>query len=691
MRHAAGHATGAEDGAERDRRTGVCVVGSGTRFLSGISVYTMRLANALAASRPASVLTMRQLLPTRLYPGGARVGASLINLEPHPHVAVFDGVDWYWIPSIVRAIVFLARRRPGVVVMQWWTGTVLHTYLVIAIVARLLGARVIVEFHEILDTGEARILPARAYVGVLAPMLFRLAAAYTVHSQFDRDLLRGRYRLGRRPVVVVPHGPHDHYQSPESDSAPVSREAPAEACNLLFFGVIRPYKGLEDLVTAFDAIPPDEIDRYWLTVVGETWEGWDLPATLIERSRYRARITFVNRYVHDRELDAFLRGADAVVLPYLRSSLSGPLHVAMGYGLPIVITNLGGNPEAAEGYGGIVLTEPAQPAALRKALAEVALLRGRQFQHPTDWGQTAQTYDELFERLGVAKADAGAARMNVALASPARPRVAVVSPRYAPDIGGVEQVAERNAEGAVERGIHVEVLTTDPAGRLPRLERIGRVPVRRFPTLLGDAVYFVSPWLARWLYRRPGRYDLVHVHSYHTALAVAVAAVSQLRGMPLVVTAHYHGTGHTGARRALHVLYAPLGRWMLRSADAIICASAAEADLLRRRAGEGLAVTIVPPGIETSEIRDARPLARDAGRSIVLGVGRLEPYKQTARLLDALPLLPGTWTSSWSAMAPRGPISRRRSLRAPSRAEPGCSARSRGPSCSRGIARRTSW
>ena len=68
---------------------------------------------------------------------------------------------------------------------------------------------------------------------------------------------------------------------------------------------------------------------YWLTVVGETWEGYTLPAERIAASRHGARITFVNRYVHDADPDAYLRGADAVMLPYRRSSLSGPLHVAM--------------------------------------------------------------------------------------------------------------------------------------------------------------------------------------------------------------------------------------------------------------------------------------------------------------------------------------------------------------------------
>ncbi len=115
---------------------------------------------------------------------------------------------------------------------------------------------------------------------------------------------------------------------------------------------------------------------YWLTVVGETWEGHTLPAEMIARSPYRDRITFVNRYVHDSELDAYLRGADAVVLPYRRSSLSGPLHVAMGYGLPIVMTDTGGNAEAAEGYAGILLMPVGDVDGAHRATAGAARAAG---------------------------------------------------------------------------------------------------------------------------------------------------------------------------------------------------------------------------------------------------------------------------------------------------------------------------
>lgn len=386
----------------------VCVVGSGTRFLSGISIYTTRLANILAQQQHrTTIVTMRGLLPRRFYPGRVRVGEDLTDLQLDPRVERFDGVNWYWFPSLLRGLWFIARHRPDVIVLQWWTGTVLHTYLALSIAARILRARVVVEFHEVLDTAEASIAPVRVYVGVLAPVIIRLASAFAVHSSFDDELIRSKYRIGSgRPVVVLPHGPHDHYQATgDATTLPPLREAPPEACNLLFFGVIRPYKGLEDLVRAFDAIAPENIDRYWLTVVGETWQGWTLPGELIARSRYRHRITFVNRYVHDSELDAYLRGADVAVLPYHRSSLSGPLHVAMGYGLPIVMTDVGGNVEAAEGYGGTVLIPPQNPEALRTVLENLTQTNVRH-EHPHSWQQTAARYDELFAELGLLPARA---------------------------------------------------------------------------------------------------------------------------------------------------------------------------------------------------------------------------------------------------------------------------------------------
>ena len=378
----------------------VLVLGAGTRLLSAMSYYTIRLTNALASSFTVAILPMRQLIPTFLYPGRSRVGRTSTRLEYRPDVTVMAGVDWYWGPRFLSSLYQVRKWQPDVVVFEWWTGTVLHTYLAVAVLARLLRAKLIVEFHEVLDTGEERIPLARLWVKLLGRQFFRLASGFVIHSEADREPLEARYDLGDRPCVAIPHGPNDHHAASEERPNIVAlRDAPPDAMNLLFFGIIRPYKGLEDLVRAFDLLDPDEAERYWLTVVGETWEGWELPIDLIRQSRYRSRISLVNRFVDDDEVVAYFAGADAVVLPYHRSSASSPASVAMSNGLPLVLTSVGGLPAAVAEYDGAILVSPRDPAALLDALRQLPELRGRRIRNPHSWDRAVSGYAALISRL----------------------------------------------------------------------------------------------------------------------------------------------------------------------------------------------------------------------------------------------------------------------------------------------------
>lgn len=371
----------------------ICVVGPGTRFLSGITYYTYSLIDALTeAGHECSALLIRKLVPVRLYPGRSRVGNTLSDLSLPPGVRHLDGIDWYWGWSLVRAAMFLRRERPQVLVLQWWTGAVLHTYLVLAIVARLLGAQVIVEFHEAQDAGEARVPGAARYMNLIGGTLLRLSSAQLAHSSFDRDLIRHRYGLNGS-VSLVPHAGYEYLAR-----RPPLRAAPPGTINLLYFGVIRPFKGVEDLIGALDLLGTAR-SRFWVTVVGETWEGWDLPGRLIAASPHRDRITLVNRYVTDAEAAGYFAGADVVVLPYHRSSSSGPLQIAMARGLPVVATKVGGLVEAMARYGGAVLVEPGDPASLAEGIHRAAPLAGHSFHGVSTWADTVRDYSGLFDGM----------------------------------------------------------------------------------------------------------------------------------------------------------------------------------------------------------------------------------------------------------------------------------------------------
>jgi hypothetical protein len=129
--------------AQPHHGTRIMVVGSGWHMTSGISHYTYRLSTALAERHQVSALLMRRLVPRRAYPGAARVGADVTGAVYPGDVPVYDGVDWYWGRSMRDAIEFMDRERPEVVILQWWTGAVLHSYLRLASHAARRGARVI--------------------------------------------------------------------------------------------------------------------------------------------------------------------------------------------------------------------------------------------------------------------------------------------------------------------------------------------------------------------------------------------------------------------------------------------------------------------------------------------------------------------------------------------------------------------
>jgi glycosyltransferase involved in cell wall biosynthesis len=394
--------------ASRPRR--VMVVGAGWRFTSGISYYTCRLTNAFAEDDETSAVLMRQLVPTRLYPGRARVGRAVNALQYSPSVDVLDGVDWHWGDSMRRARRFIAEHRPDVLVLQWWTGAVLHSYLRLAADVRRYGGKVVIEWHEVQDTGEARIPGVTRYVETVMRSLLRRVDGHLIHSEYDLQLLRRTYTIPDEKLAIAPHGPYDHYDAEPATAA----DAPRDETTILYFGVIRPYKGVEDLVAAFDLLPEATRSRMRLVLVGEVWEGWTAPLEAAAASPNSDRITVVDRYVDDGEVAAHFAAADAVVLPYRRSSSSGPLHIAMSAGLPVVVGRVGGLVEAAGSYEGVTFVPPGDPAALAEAIARLPELRGRRFADPHSWRTTTDAYDELFDRIAVGGARRSARRAETA-------------------------------------------------------------------------------------------------------------------------------------------------------------------------------------------------------------------------------------------------------------------------------------
>lgn len=209
-------------------------------------------------------------------------------------------------------------------------------------------------------------------------------------------------------------------------------------------------------------------------------------------------------------------------------------------------------------------------------------------------------------------------------------RIAQVVASYHPRIGGVETHVRRLAQGCAAAGDEVTIFTHRFDGS-PLDEWDNAVRVRRLPLTVSSETFPFSLTLFRHLRSCAGNFDLVHVHSYHTL--VGHAAVGS--GLPLIFTPHYHGTGHTALRKALHRLYRPAGGRQFKAADAVICVSDAERDLvIKDFPGTADKVVTVPNGTDPKPA-EAREGWIAPAEPMVLTVGRLERYKNVDLIIDA--------------------------------------------------------
>ena len=204
-----------------------------------------------------------------------------------------------------------------------------------------------------------------------AHRVFAAMDAVVAHSEQGAVRLREEVGLASAKVRVIPHGAFDYLTKlPEEKPLPAELEG-AEGPVVLSFGLLRPYKGIENLLEAFGRLgvqggsePPE------LWVVGN-------PRMEVEPLRQLAarapgRVRFVTRFVEDAEIPAIFRRADLVVLPYLEAEHSGVLYTALAFGKPMVLSAVGGFPEVAEA-GAARLVPPGETAALAAAIEELSV------------------------------------------------------------------------------------------------------------------------------------------------------------------------------------------------------------------------------------------------------------------------------------------------------------------------------
>lgn len=191
-----------------------------------------------------------------------------------------------------------------------------------------------------------------------------------VHCEDAADRVLEEYALPesiRERVTVIPHGHYlDNYKNEISrDEAREQLGFDADELVFLFFGQIKPYKGVFDLLDEFKSIDHPE---YRLLIAGNP--GTSLVRHEIkERAAEDDRVRHILKFIPDNEIQRYMNAADTLVLPYTEISTSGSAILTMSFGKPMVVPRIGCIPETV-GNEGALLYPADDDEGLRNALLE---------------------------------------------------------------------------------------------------------------------------------------------------------------------------------------------------------------------------------------------------------------------------------------------------------------------------------
>jgi len=325
-------------------------------YRGGIAHYGALLARALAREDDVFALNFNQLYPGLLFPGRTQMdeSASPLSFPSSRRLSGVDPLSWE------RSAKLLAAQGPDALLFQWWHPFFGPAYGWIARrLARLAPRASRIFLCHNIEPHEASRFDRR-----LGRFGRARAQGFLAHSKADAARLADLY-----PDALLRVHPHPRYSA--LGAGGLDRAAARARCGmkederaLLFFGLVRAYKGLDLALEAMSRLD----ERYRLYVVGEFYQKRGPYEVLIERFGLAGRVTIVDRYLPNEEVPDWFAAADLVVLPYRDATQSGIVEIAHGAARPVLVTDVGGLAEQVDGGATGLLVPPEDPGAIARAV-----------------------------------------------------------------------------------------------------------------------------------------------------------------------------------------------------------------------------------------------------------------------------------------------------------------------------------
>ena len=259
--------------------------------------------------------------------------------------------------------------------------------------------RIVVTAHNVISH-ESHFLTKKILAAI-----YKQADMLIVHAGQNRKYLLELFSFPAEKVWLIPHGNYEFAGKGNPKERPRKNKKHFE---LLFFGFIREYKGLDNLIHALKIIKEKHADIL-LQIAGQPKEPFSKYEQLIDKLNLKENIKTHLDYIEVGQIAEFLSSADVVILPYKRISQSGIVFLAYAFAKPVIATRVGGLPEAVEHGKSGYIVEADNPGELAEAviklienpqlLREFGAYAAKLSQTKYSWTAIAQKTIQLYNAL----------------------------------------------------------------------------------------------------------------------------------------------------------------------------------------------------------------------------------------------------------------------------------------------------
>lgn len=341
----------------------IVIIGPAYPYRGGLAAFNERLARELQREHEVTLHTFTLQYPGFLFPGKTQFveGPGPAGLTILRTINSVNPLSWFSAAADINA------TQPDLAIIAFWLpfmGPALGT------VARRLNCKVVAVVHNAVphETRIGDIPFTRYFTGGVD--------GFVALTRSVADDLRGF--APNKPIAVSPHPVYDHYGDPEPTTAPARRRLflDLEPKYLLFFGLIREYKGLDLLLRALADERLRTLDVR-LVVAGEFYGDRAPYDALITELRLEDRVTIRPDFIPDEQVADYFNAADLLVQPYKTATQSGVTQIAYHFELPMVVTDVGGLAEMVpDGRSGYVAAP--EPEAIASAIERFFVATNRE-------------------------------------------------------------------------------------------------------------------------------------------------------------------------------------------------------------------------------------------------------------------------------------------------------------------------